>query len=389
MPLKIASRAAGLKKSLIRQVFDAAEPGAINLGLGQPAIDPHPAILEALAQAARDKKAAYTPNAGDSQLRRRIAAELFDDAPMESVVVTIGAEEAMYCALTTLCEPGDEILGPEPGYPGYRTIATLLGTPYVPYALTPGNEFRIDVDALLAQVTGKTKVVIVTSPSNPLGRFAGTNTAMQRLMSELEARGVWVIDDCLYRDIAFVEHHAPLRKFGKNVLTIDAISKNFACTGLRVGWLQVPVEISPQVVAVHQALATTAPTPSQEAAKACLDLRKTDYLKEVRALYKQRADAAVAALAKEPKLKFSPPEGAFYIFADLREFGVDTVELAFSLARAGQVITVPGEAFGPGGGGFLRVTCAPAPEQVTEGIQRLLDGLRRYDNVVAFPRRAS
>src|SRR5262245_45925896 len=99
MTLILARRAQSLEKTLIRQVFDEAAPGAINLGLGQPAIDPPPAVMERLAKAARDNKAAYTPNAGDSALRARIGAELFDGAPMESVIITIGSEEAMFTAL--------------------------------------------------------------------------------------------------------------------------------------------------------------------------------------------------------------------------------------------------------------------------------------------------
>lgn len=377
MPLTVAKRAAAMEKTLIRQVFDAAAPGAINLGLGQPAIDPHPSVMEALGEAARLNKAAYTPNAGDSRLRRRIAEELFDNAPMESVIVTIGSEEAMYTALTGITDPGDEILAPEPGYPAYKNIAGLIGAVHVPYPLSVGDGFAIDVDRLLGLVTDKTRVVIITSPSNPTGRFAGTNTALQRLVHELEKRDIWVIDDCLYRDIAFVTHHEPLFRLGKNVLTIDAISKSYACTGLRVGWLQGPEAVMPRLNAIHQAIATTAPTPSQEAAKACLDLRKTGYTKEICALYKTRADAAVQAFAAEPRVKFAEPEGAFYLFADLRTFKVNTVELAFSLARNGEVIVVPGEAFGPSCAGFMRITFAPEPKLVTEGVARLLKQLKK------------
>lgn len=377
----IAKRCATLNKSLIRQVADAAAKGTINLGLGQPAIDPHPSVMERLAKAAKDNKAAYTPNAGDSELRARIGAELFDGAPMESVLVTIGSEEAMFTALMALCDPGDELLGPEPGYPAYRSISTLLGVQHKPYMLTP--DFRIDVDALLAQITDKTRVVVVTSPSNPTGRFAGTDADMKKLVEGCAKKNVWVIDDCLYRDIAFVPHHKPLYKLGDNVLTIDAISKSYACTGLRVGWLQAPVELEGKLIAIHQAVCTTAPTPSQEATKACLDLRKTNYAKEINALYQERANAAEAALAKEPKLKFHKSEGAFYVFADAREFGVDTKELAFDLARTGKVIIVPGEAFGPTAKGFIRVTYAPTPDKITAGVEQLIDGLRNAKRVSA------
>lgn len=369
----IARRAAHLNKSLIRQISDAAAKGTINLGLGQPAIDPHPAIMERLAKAARDNKAAYTPNAGDAELRARIAAELFDNAPMESVLVTIGSEEAMFTVLHALTDPGDEVLGPEPGYPAYKTVSGLIGATHVPYKLA--DDYRIDVDATLARITDKTRVLIVTSPSNPTGRFAGSDAEMRRLVEGCAAKNVWVIDDCLYRDIAFVEHHQPLFKFGDNVITIDSISKSFACTGLRVGWLQAPAELELKLIAIHQAVCTTAPTPSQEAAKACLDLRKTNYLKEVSALYAERAAAAESALAQEPRIKFHKSEGAFYVFADVRAFGVDTKELAFDLVRAGKVSIVPGEAFGASGRGFVRVTFAPKPEQVRLGVERLIEGL--------------
>jgi aspartate/methionine/tyrosine aminotransferase len=371
----LASRAQGLSKSLIRQVFDEAAPGAINLGLGQPAIDPPPAVMERLEKAARDKKAAYTPNAGDSELRSRVGKELFDGAPLESVIITIGSEEAMFTALLGVLDPGDELLGPEPGYPLYRVSAGLVGASYRSYPLDFERGFTLDVDGLLASLTPRTRAVIITSPSNPTGRFAASPADMARLIAELEKRNVWAIDDCLYRDIAFAPHHGPLFRLGKNVLTIDAISKSFACTGLRVGWLQGPAEVMPKLIAIHQAVCTTAPTPSQEAAKTCLDLRGTGYLAEISALYAERARAACEGLRAEPRIRFAEPEGAFYLLADLRATGVDTRTLAFDLARRGQVITVPGEAFGPTAKGLLRVTFAPTPDLIRTGIERLLAGV--------------
>ena len=293
---------------------------------------------------------------------------------MESVLITIGSEEAMFTTMLALCDPGDEIMGPEPGYPAYKSISALIGGVHKPYMLTA--DFRIDVDATLAAITDKTRVVITTSPSNPTGRFAGTDADMKRLVEGCAKKNVWVIDDCLYRDIAFVEHHKPLYKMGDNVITIDAISKSYACTGLRVGWMQAPVEMEGKLIAIHQAVCTTAPTPSQEATKACLDLRKTNYGKEINALYAERARAAESALAKEPRIKFHKSEGAFYVFADARDFGVDTKELAFELARSGKVIIVPGEAFGPSAKGYIRVTFAPTPDKIATGIENLIDGLR-------------
>ncbi len=375
MLLQLSQRVAFLEKTLIRQVFDAAAPGAINLGLGQPTLPPHPLVMERLAKAARDNMAGYTPNAGDSELRARIGAELFDGAPLESVVITIGSEEAMFTALLATVDAGDEILAPEPGYPAYRNIAGLIGARHRSYPLTLDGGFAIDVDGLLAMVSERTRAVIITSPSNPTGRFAGSGENLARLIGELERRGVWVLDDCLYRAIAFTPHHDELFRYGDNVITIDAISKSFACTGLRVGWLHAPAALVPKLIAVHQAVCTTAPTPSQEATKACLDLWHTNYFKDVSKLYAERAEAAVTSLQQEPRIRLAEPEGAFYLFADLRAFAIDTRALAFELARSGEVITVPGEAFGSGGAGFLRVTFAAEPALVRTGVERLLAGI--------------
>ena len=376
MDYRLAQRTASLQKTLIRQVFDAAAPGAINLGLGQPAIDPHPSVMERLEKAARDGKAGYTPNAGDTELRARIATELFDNAPTERVVITIGAEEAMFTALLCIADPGDEILAPEPGFPAYRNIAALIGAQHTSYPLSLERGFTIDVDALLAQLTPRTRAVIVTSPSNPTGRFAGSGAEMQRLVSELEHRNIWVLDDCLYRSVAFTDHHDELFRYGNNVIVIDSISKSYACTGLRVGWIFAPEEISAKLIAVHQAVCTTAPTPSQEATKACLDLAQTSYMDDIVALYLERKEAAEQALAQEDRIRFAAPEATFYVFADLRAFNLDTRELAFSMARKGQVITVPGEAFGPNGAGFLRLTFTSEPAQVREGVERVLAAAR-------------
>src|SRR5690606_27360706 len=119
-----------------------------------------------------------TPNDGDPELRARIGAERFDGAPAESVLITIGSEEAMFTALLAITDPGDEILAPEPGYPAYRNIAGLIGAVHTPYPLSIEDGFAIDVDALLAQVSERTRAVIITSPGNPTGRFAGDARAM-------------------------------------------------------------------------------------------------------------------------------------------------------------------------------------------------------------------
>jgi len=377
MKPRLARCVAGREVTLIRRVFEGAPADSINLGMGQPT-DPIPEPVRAAAAAIIDsRQIPYSPTAGLAELRRSVARRLFDDASADQVVITAGSQQALWLALMGLVDPGDEVIVPEPGYPAYPVVTEMIGARPVPLVLDASDGFRIDVDRVRSAWSERTRAVIVASPANPTGMAAAADDApLAELHALCAERDAWLIADEIYRPLRYRELHAPLHRFGERVIAIGGISKAFSATGFRVGWLQADASVVTGLVPLHQQVALCAPTVGQHAALACMQL-DTGYFDELRARYGERRSAALAALAELDGLAYTEPDGAFYVFVDVRHFTDDTYGLAMRIRDEARVITAPGEAFGASGRGFLRLSFATEPARIREGIGRLGEVLRR------------
>ena len=331
-----------LSKSLIRQVFDAAPASAINLGLGMPDLPVPQVVAEAVAAEAGSLSAPYTPNAGMMELRELVARRY--GASVEQVVITAGVQEGLFCVLSSLAGPGDEILVPDPGFPAYAMIATVAGASVARYPCGETEGFRPTAKALEASITERTRAVVLNSPGNPTGAVMEDAEGIADL---LRSRAIPWVSDEIYDGFVWRGQHAGMPADAGFVLS--GLSKTANLMGWRLGWVVMPDAWAPKLTAVHQSVATCASRLAQVAGIAALKGAQ-DEIEANAATFRARRDR-VRQLLAEAGLNHAPLDGAFYAFVKV---GGDDVALAYDLLKRG-VITIPGTGFGPGGAGWLRI----------------------------------
>ena len=364
-----ADRLAGIELSLIRQINALATPLSINLGIGEPNVVPD-ARLREMARRAATTSWAYSPNAGALSLRKKLCAGTPFDAKSE-VCVTAGTQEGLFAIFTAYVNPGDEVLVPNPGFVAYATLAQICGATPVAYALE-APDWQIDLDALRAKITPKTKLIIVNSPSNPLGSVIPRETL--QAIAEL---GPLVISDEIYREIWYDAPPASMldvldgSKARENVVVVNGLSKSHAMTGLRLGWIFARESVMKPIITAHQYVATCASVFSQTLAEMILDdaAWNATWLESVRAQFAAQREAALYAIRHELEADIPSPAGAFYAFAPVPS--CDTIPFAKILATDAAVLVIPGVAFGSRGEGFIRISYAAPVEQIKAGIERI------------------
>lgn len=357
--MKTAKRFENIELSLIRQINALATPLSTNLGIGEPNIEPDDTFRE-LAKRAATTSWHYSANAGHLSLRKKLAED-----PGE-ICVTAGTQEALFAIFQAYVDPGDEVLVPNPGFVSYATLARICGATPVPYDLEP-PDWQID----RLPITAKTKLIVVNSPSNPLGSILGEDK-----LREVANAGPLVVSDEIYREIWYDAPPASMRGMSRNVITIDGLSKSHSMTGLRLGWIHAHPDVLKPVITAHQYIATCASVFSQALAEAILDAREwnAQWLDGVRQQFRAQRDAALFAVEREMEVKIPPPRGAFYLFVPSPV--CNTLSFAKTLATDAAVLVIPGIAFGGNGEGFVRISYAASVEEVSTGIERIGRWLR-------------
>jgi len=360
-----AKRFENIELSLIRQINALATPLSVNLGIGEPNIEPDENLRKLAVDAAANGSWHYTPNPGTLSLRKLIAA----DSGLE-VCVTAGTEEALFSIFQAYVDPGDEVLVPNPGFLAYATLARIAGATPVTYDLEP-PEWRVDIDALRTKITPKTKLIIVNSPSNPLGSVIDENT-----LRAIANAGPLVVSDEVYREIFYDAPPPSMLGSSDNVIVVGGMSKSHAMTGLRLGWAIASEAVMKPIVTAHQYIATCASAFSQSLAEAILtrpDWNRA-WLDNVRAQFGKQREKALAAIARELEVTIPPPAGAFYAFVPVP--ACDTVTFAKTLATDAAVLVIPGVAFGSLGEGFIRISYAAKLDDISYGIGQIGRWLR-------------
>lgn len=371
MSLRPARRMDGVERTLIRRIFDAAPPDAIQLGLGQPDLPTPPRVALAGIRGIAEGKTGYTSTGGDPALREAIARRYPGFAAGGgSVAVTVGSQEACFAAMLALLDPGDEVLYPDPGYPAYPVVARLLGASARPYPLRPEDRFHVDPKEVERRLTASTRLVIVCSPSNPTGAVE-PEERLRALADILDRRGIAWLSDEIYSGFAYDGPAPSLSRIApEGGVVVSGLSKDLSMTGWRIGWVVGPERIVERIVAAHQYLVTCASSVSQTAALAALspegDGERSAHLET----FRRRRELMGEALARIRGLRFDPPGGAFYYFVDVRRFG-SSLEIANRVLERRKVVTIPGEAFGEGGAGFLRLSYAAPESAIETGIRAL------------------
>lgn len=370
----LPARLQGIQKSVIRQVFDRALPGSINLGLGEPDLPTPDVIRRAAVRAITEEQNGYTSHAGLPALRQKVAGEysyLGDDP--ERVIITAGSQEALYLALLSLVGEGDEVLLPDPGFVAYPTIVRMAGGVVRSYRMPRERDFGFAAEEFRAALTPRTKVVVCISPSNPTGRTLSRDDVAS-IADALRDTGVYLISDEIYRDLYYTaERPESLSAFYDRTIVISGLSKSMSMTGWRLGWLTGDPDVVKAALVLHGYVTTCASTVSQKASLVAWSDEAEAARAGFRKTFQSRRDHLLKLIHDELGLRAVTPDGAFYTMVDVTKYG-PSMKVAEALLEQ-RVITVPGAAFGAESEGFLRVSFCADHDTLTEGVQRIKRGL--------------
>lgn len=378
----VAARAATLRASAIREIFDAAQrvPDALRLEVGEPDFPSPDWVIEAADRAARHGATHYTSNTGIAPLREALADKVSRvngwAAQPEQCIVTAGGVQALHLALAAMLDPGDEVLLPDPLWPNFAMIAHLVSARAVGYRLVPEQGFLPSIEELEAAVTPRTRVLVINFPSNPTGA-AATMAELAELVEFARRHRLWLVSDECYDELLFdgsvrsAQAAAPYER----TVTVFTFSKTYAMTGWRVGYAFAPSDLLAAMARMQEPMVSCVNAPAQHAALAALT-GPQEVVATMREAYRRRASAAVAVL-RNGGLTVPDPQGAFYLWVDTSGDGRDSVTLAHELLRDRSVAVAPGLAFGASGQHRLRISLASADDELLEGCRRLADYLRR------------
>lgn len=366
----------GIEKSPIRQITDRAKPGDISFGLGEPDLPTPEVIRREAMRVIQEEQNGYTLQAGLAVLRERVAGDYPHlNLSTDQVIITAGSQEAMYLALMTLVEAGDEVLIPNPGFVAYPTITRMAGGRPTFYQLPATSDFSFDLDDFRLRLSPKTKVVICTSPSNPTGR-ALTEAELRGMAKAVSESGsdAFIISDEIYRELYYVSARpGSISEFYPRTMVISGLSKAMSMTGWRLGWLLGDRAVMAPAHLLHGYVTTCASTISQKAALAAWTHEAAEARREIRFTFQRRRDHLLAAL-RDIGLRCVTPDGAFYTMVDVSGFG-DSQTVAERVLEHG-VVTVPGSAFGSESEGFLRASFCADESTLSEGVRRIEQALK-------------
>jgi len=347
-----ASRLKDFTESVIREMTRLAEQyDAINLSQGYPDFDPPPELLAAAERALREGYNQYSITWGSESFRSALAAKQarfmgLDLYPDENITVTCGSTEAMMAALMTVCDPADKVIVFSPFYENYGADTILSGAEPVFVALRP-PDFNFDPDELRQAFQQGVKALVLCNPSNPSGKVF-TKEELQFIAALAQEYDTFVITDEVYEHIVYSPHQhtyiASLPGMFARTISCSSLSKTYAITGWRLGYVIAPQEISAGIRKVHDFLTVGAPAPLQEAAVTALEFPDSYYL-ELQAAYAHRRDLFLGFL-DEIGLAYSRPQGAYYVLVDISPFDYDDdTEFCRWMAKEIGVAAVPGSSF--------------------------------------------
>jgi aspartate/methionine/tyrosine aminotransferase len=359
--------------------IEAAGGHVIHMEVGQPAA-PAPRTAIAAAHAALDQaRIDYTSALGIPSLRARIARHYRDtyrcDVDPERIVVTTGSSGGFILAFLAMFEPGDRVAVTVPGYPPYRHILTALGCEPVLIETTSETRHALTGEALLA-AHRKTplKGVLVASPANPTGTMM-SREALTSLMHAADSAGIRFISDEIYHGLDYAFPAVTAASLSGDALVINSFSKYFCMTGWRVGWMVVPEVLVRPVERLQQNLSISVPTLSQIAAEAAFDGREE--MEAIKHGYEENRRILIEGLPRAGLTKFLPVDGAFYLYADVSDFTVDSFEFAKAMLEKAGVAATPGVDFDPvHGRAFIRFSYARSQEEMREAVTRIAAWLK-------------
>ena len=349
----------------------------IHLEIGEPDFDTPEHIKEAAARALKAGYTHYTPAPGILELRQAIAEKVskerrIDVDPNREVIVMPGAKPGLFMGILSTVNPGEEVLVPDPAFPIYRSVVEFTGAVAVSIPLREEKNFRIDPEDVRRKVTAKTKMLILNSPHNPCGSTL-TKSDIEALAEIARDNSLWVLSDEVYSKILYEgSHHSIASEPGmkERTILIDGFSKTYAMTGWRLGYAIGPAQVIAHMVRLQINIASCAGAFTQMAAVEALR-GPQDSVRKMVEEFNRRRKTIVSGLNLIKGMSCKMPGGAFYVFPNVKKLGLNARDIMMKLLNQGYVATLHGEAFGPAGAGYLRLSYATSMENIKEGLSRI------------------
>ena len=380
--LRLAERMARLGTETAFEVLvkakalEAKGRDVVHLEIGEPDFDTPRNIVDAGCDALRKGFTHYGPSAGLPQLREAIAQYVSETRGVsvspDEVVVVPGGKPIIFFSILALCEQGDEVIYPNPGFPIYESMINYVGAKAVPIRLREEMDFRLDVDELAGLINDRTKLIIINSPQNPTGGVL-TKIDIDRIAGAIGDRNIMVLSDEIYSRLIFEgQHHSIMSLDGMKERTIllDGFSKTYAMTGWRMGYGVMRADLAQHVARLMTNSSSCTASFTQIAGVEALR-GPQESVEKMCAEFKKRRDVMVAGLNKIKGFSCRLPKGAFYVFPNITKTGWPSKKLADALLEDAGVAGLSGTAFGDFGEGYLRFSVANSIENIEKALERV------------------
>lgn len=356
----------------------------IHLSIGQPDMPAPPHVVEGAIDALKAGQTGYTMDAGLPELLEALAdyyGERYDRKLVpENVMVTTGATEALYLALTATSAPGREFIVPDPAFMLYAPLIRMNGGVVKSIPLRPENGYQLDPQEVIDSIDMNTYAIVLNSPSNPSGALYPRET-IEAIVEEAAYRGVYVISDEVYDHLVYdgKEYPSVLSCCSDldHVMVVSSFSKTFSMAGMRIGWLIASQGAIKKLRRYHMFTTTVANTPCQWAGVAALRGPR-ESVNEMVEIYQKRRDRLVELVNETPYMQGYKPEGAFYLFPSLPE-GVNGSNVALRMLKEIRVCTVSGDTFGEAHHNALRISYSTSLEKIEEAFDRIIPWMKKQD----------
>jgi aspartate/methionine/tyrosine aminotransferase len=355
----------------------------IGLQVGDPDFATPQAVLDVAFQAMKDGWTHYGPSKGFPEMRRAAALKLERDNAVSydldtELLITHGGIHAYYLAMQSILNPGDEVLVPDPSWGTHANMATMLRANVIRVPAPAENGFIPHFESWGKALTPRTRVIVLNYPSNPTGAYP-TREYLQELQGFAARHRLWIVSDTVYENLYYGEKPTSAAAFEgaqERTILVNSLSKTYAMTGWRVGYLAAPQAVIENALKAGQnSITCVAPFVQKAAAFALTDPSVQQAASEMRAAYARRRNLVlrVAHELECEKVLVTPPQGAFYFFLDFRPLKMTSLEICERILDEAHVGLVPGSAFGAQGEGFVRMTIAASEEDVEEGFRRIVE----------------
>ncbi len=354
----------------------------INFAGGEPDFDTPQQFKDAAIKALKEGMTRYTPTTGLPALKEAIAEKLKRDNQLEykpeQIIVTVGAKHAVFNAIQVLVDEGDDVLIPAPYWLSYPEMVKMAGGRNVIIQTAESNRFKLTPDLLKRSITPASKVLILNSPSNPTGVVYSKEelTEITRIAVD---RGIFVVSDEIYEKLIYgnARHYAVAAldpKFKDWVITVNGLSKAYAMTGWRLGYLAAPMEIVKAASSLQDHQTSNVTSFAQPAAIEALRNGEAE-AKRLCEIFSKRKDLIIAELKKIPQISFVEPDGAFYVFVNIAKTGLPSLEFSQKILDEAHIALIPGAPFGAEG--YVRISFATSEQEIVKGAERLRNWVQK------------